>query len=127
MEALKRVRLSESVRNDHSITTLTKTKEGDLLVRFNPGEAEIAPLAKAFEEAMGDLESVREIVQYTKIVVQDLDEIASAEEVLGAIATATDSGTEVARVVSTLDVNRGQKWIVVSQPAVTANRLHVTG
>lgn len=75
---------------------------------------------------MGDRESVREMVKYTKIVVQDLDEKSSAEEVLGAIATATDSGTEVASIVSTLDVNRGQKWIVVSLPAATANRLQVT-
>jgi len=66
-------------------------------------------------------------MQYQKVVVQDLDELASAEEVLKAIAVVTEENAEEARVVSTMAVRRRQKWMVVSLPATKAVHVQMTG
>jgi len=60
-------------------------------------------------------------------VIQDLDELATAEEVLKAIATATERSMGEARVVSTLMARRGQKWMVVLLLVGTANKIQGIG
>lgn len=127
-EALKKVRHSESVKKvSDRIMALTKTKDGDLLVRVNPGKESITPLANALGEVIGDSDSVKELVQYQKVVVQDLGELASAEEVLEAIAAVTEGNAEEARVISTIVIRRGQKQMVVSLPATRAAHVQRTG
>ncbi|XP_025207246.1 uncharacterized protein LOC112603060 [Melanaphis sacchari] len=127
-EVLKRVKESELVKKiADSITALTKTKDGNLLVRFTPGEAGTAPMAKALGEAVGDRERVKEMAQFSKIVVQDLDELASPEEVVEAICSLADTNLEEVKVNSTMEQLRGQKWVIVSIPATTVNRVLSAG
>jgi len=119
---LKKVRNSDEIKVvADKITALTKTKSGDLLVRVNPSQEGMAPLAEALGAAVGGNELVKELRQYQKVVVQDLDELSSEAEVLEAIATATEGTAGEARVVTTIAANRGQKWMVVSLPTKAAS------
>jgi len=125
---LQKVRNSDEIKVvADKITALTKTKSGDLLVRVNPGQEGMAPLAEALGAAVGGNELVKELVQYQKVVIQDLDELASEAEVLEAIATATDGTAGEAKVVTTIAANRGQKWMVVSLPTKAASIAHASG
>jgi len=74
----------------------------------------MAPLAEALGAAVGGNELVKELMQYQKVVVQDLDELVSKAEVLEAIASATGGTAGEVRVITTMAANRGQKWMVVS-------------
>jgi len=96
---------------------LTKTEDGDVLVRVNHGKQ---PPVNAFGEAIGDSDSVKNLVQY-------LDELASAEEVLESIAAVTKKNAQEARVVSIMAVRRRQNWMVVSLMAMKAAHVQRTG
>jgi len=67
------------------IVGLSKTKGGDLLVCVDPKTAASAPLIEVIGMAMGDNAFVREMVQFQKIVFQDLDELAKSEDETEAI------------------------------------------
>lgn len=70
---------------------------------------------------------VKELMQYQKVVVQDLDELASEAEVLEAIAIATEGTVGEARVVTTIAANRKQKKMVVSLPTKAASMTRAIG
>jgi hypothetical protein len=59
------------------------------------------------------------------VVIQDIDEQASAEKVLEVIAMIMEGDAEEARVNFTMTVSRGQKWMVMLLPA--AKTAHVQG
>lgn len=125
---LQKVRNSDEIKAvADKITALTKTKNGDLLVRVNPGQEGMAPLTEALGAAVGGNELVKELIQYQKVVIQDLDELASEAEVLEAIATVTEGAAGEAKVVTTIAANRGQKWMVVSLPTKAASIAHASG
>jgi len=67
------------------------------------------------------------MVNYTNVVVQDLDEQAEPQEVIDTICEAITAKQEDARVVSTREVNRGQKWADVSLPTALAKKLLTVG
>jgi len=123
-DTLKKIKASEkmkAVAND--IVGLTKTRDGDLLVRVNSKTETSKQLIEALGSAMGDKMAVKEMVNYTKVVIQDLDEQAEPQEIIDAICETTTAKQEDARVVSTREVTRGQKWAVVSLPTALAKKL----
>jgi len=110
-EALKKLKGSDQVKAaSENIVGLTKTRNGDLLIRVKAASETPTKLMDAVGTAMGDRSAVMELVQYQKIVVQDLDEIAENEEIIGAIRSLANTTAKEIRVVSTLLQARGQKW-----------------
>jgi len=76
---------------------------------------------------MEDRTTVKELVQYQKVVIHDLDELAEPEEVIEAISRITKAKTEDVRVVLTRESTRGLKWVVVSLQVALANKLISAG
>jgi len=84
-EALKKLKLNEQVKAfSDDIVGLTKTTDGDLLVKLNP-RTESLQLVETIGTAMGNRSVVKELVHYQRVVVQDLDEQAEPEEIKDAI------------------------------------------
>lgn len=127
-EALKKLKGSDQVKAaSDNIVGLTKTRNGDLLIRVKTASESSSQLMDAVGTAMGDRSVVMELVQYQKIVIQDLDEIAEAEEIIGAISCIDNTTAKEASVVSTMLQPRGQKWAIVSLPATLAGKVLSAG
>jgi len=127
-EALKKLKGSDQVKAaSENIVGLTKTRNGDLLIRVKAASETSTQLMDAVGTAMGDRSAVMELVQYQKIVVQDLDEIAEDEEIVGAISSLANTSPKETRVVSTMLQARGQKWAIVSLPATLAEKVLSAG
>lgn len=127
-EALKKLKGSDQVKAaSENILGLTKTRNGDLLIRVKAASETPTQLMDAVGTAMGDRSAVMELVQYQKIVVQDLDEIAENEEIIGAISSLANTTVKEIRVVSTMLQARGQKWAIVSLPATLAEKVLSAG
>lgn len=109
------------------IVGLSKTRDGDLLVRLKSKNQTTGKIIEAIGTAMGDKAAVRELAHIQKIVVQDLDEQAVPSEIVGAIEGITGAKTEEIRVISTWDLSRGQKWAIISLPAHFASKLLTAG
>lgn len=131
-EALKTIKGSGDVQAvSDDIVGLSKTKDGDLLIRLKAKNQMSGKIIKAIGMAMRDKAAARELTQFQKVVVQDLDEQAEPSEIVEAICGATNAKSEEVRVISSRDLNRGQKWIVISLPdhiatkALAAGRLRV--
>lgn len=130
-EVLKKLKLNEQVKEiSDGIVGLTKTRDGDLLVRLY-SKTESLQLVEAIGTAMGDRSVVKELVHYQRVVVQDLDEQAEPEEIKYAICRQIGVEIEKVKVVSIREMSRGQKWAIVSLPAgvvssvMSAGRLRV--
>jgi len=73
-EALKKLKESDQVKAaSENVVGLTKTRNGDLLIRVKATSESSSQLMDAVGTAMGDRSAVMELVQYQKIVVQDLE------------------------------------------------------
>lgn len=127
-EVLKKLKGSSQVKAvSDGIVGLTKTRDGDLLVRTNISNESSSQLLEAIGTAMGDRTTVKELAQYQKVVVQDLDEQADPDEVIEAICRITEAKTEEVKMVLTRESTRGMKWVVVSLQASLANKLIAAG
>ncbi|KAL4082647.1 hypothetical protein QTP88_029708 [Uroleucon formosanum] len=123
-ETLKKLKGSGQVKAfSEDITGLTRTRDGDLLIRMNSKTESSSKLMEAIGTAVGDRTAIKELAQYQKIVVQDLDELAEPEEIVEAICCTTNAKPEDVRVVSIREQSRGQKWVVVSLPATLARKV----
>lgn len=80
-------------------------------------------LMEAIGTAKGDRTAIKELAQYQKIVVQDLDELAEPDEIVEAICGMTGAKSKDVRLISTREQSRGQKWVVVSLPATLAKKV----
>lgn len=127
-EVLKKLKGSTQVKAvSDGIVGLTKTRDGDLLIRTNISKESSAQMLEAIGTAMRDRTTVKELAQYQKVVVQDLDELAEPEEVIEAISRIIEAKTEEIRVVLTRESTRGLKWVAVSLQATLANKLISAG
>jgi len=90
--------------------SLTKTKQGDVLVQLKNGSTSIASITKA----IGEPEKAKQLITYDRIVVQDLDELADETEVVDSIAKATGEDSDKIRIISNFRMLRGTRWMVAS-------------
>ncbi|KAE9528678.1 hypothetical protein AGLY_012253 [Aphis glycines] len=127
-EALKTIKGSGDVQavSDY-IVGLSKTRDGDLLVRLKAKNQTSGKIVEAIGKAMGDKAAARELAHLQKVVVQDLDEQAEPSEIVEAICGATNAKSEEVRVISTRDLSRGQKWVIISLPAHIASKALAAG
>jgi len=124
-DTLRRIKTNETVRKlTEDINSLTKTKQGDILVQLRNGSASTASITKAIGEAIGEPDKAKQLIQYDKIVVQDLDELADEAEVVESIAEATGVDTDKIRILSNFSMPRGTRWMVASlAPGIINNLL----
>lgn len=109
-ETLKKLKGSGQVKAfSEDITGLTKTKDGDLLIRMNSKTELSSEFMEAIGTAIGNRTAIKELAQYQKIVVQDLDELAETEEIVEAICCTINAKSEDVRMVSIREQSRGQK------------------
>ncbi|CAI6375752.1 unnamed protein product [Macrosiphum euphorbiae] len=127
-EVLKMIKGSGEVQavSDY-IVGLSKTRDGDLLIRLKAKNQTSGKIVDAISTAMGDKAAAREMAHFQKVVVQDLDEQAEPSEIVEAICGATNAKSEEVRVISTRYLSRGQKWVVISLPAHIANKALAAG
>lgn len=127
-EALKTIKSSGDVQAvSDDIVGLSKTRDGDLLIRLKAKNQTSGKIVDAIGTAMGDKAAARELVHFQKVVVQDLDEQAEPSEIVEAICGATNAESEEVRVISTRDLSRGQKWVIISLPAHIASKALAVG
>lgn len=109
------------------IVELSKTKGGDLLVRVNLKSQNIAPLLEALNEAMGNEAVANHLVQYQKVVIQDLDEQSEEVEILEAISGITSVPPNAARVTTFMSMSKCQKWVIISLTVTAAHEVQKSG
>jgi len=76
---------------------------------------------------MGDKAVTKELAHFQKIVVQDLDEQSEPPKIVEAIRGITNANLEEIRVTRTMDLSRGQKWVIISLPAHIASKVLAAG
>jgi len=127
-EALKTIKSSGDVQAvSEDIVGLSKTRDEDLLVRLKAKNQTSGKIVEAIGAAMGDKAAARELAHFQKVVVQDLDELAEPSEIVEAVCGATNAKSEDIRVISTRDLSRGQKWVIISLPAHIASKALAAG
>jgi len=113
--ALKLIKESGKVRElAQDINSLSKTKKGDVLVKLRHGSSAAGSITEAIRTAMGDKGSAKELINYDKLLVKDLDELAEKDEVIAAVSTLTGSDLAKFRVTANFTVDRGMRWMVVA-------------
>lgn len=127
-ETLRKVKGSGAVKAvSEDIVGLSRTRDGDLLVRLNPKNTSAGPIAEAIGSVMGAEADVREMNHFTKIVIQDMDDQADSAEIVEAICDVTDARPEEVKIILTRELSRGQKWVVVSLSAKLAKKTLAAG
>lgn len=96
------------------INSLSKTKNGGLLVQLKEGTQSSLRIAQAIGDSIGDPLRVKQIAQYDKICIQDLDELAEEADVIDAISKTFAIETTNLRITANFMVQRGMRWMVVS-------------
>lgn len=125
-ELLRTVRTSvnPAVTGD-SIAKIRRTQQGNLLIEINGGAKAAEMVKQEVFRSLGPDARVRRMGDETTINVLDLNELITMEEVLAAIAQATESCA--ARLVSLRQIYGKTQTAVVVVPVLVARRLCDTG
>lgn len=84
-------------------------------------------LVRAIGDAVGEQATVRRMENFSRVLVQDLDELAEEEEIRQAVATFSSGDSSKVRVIKMMDMGRGQRRAILSLPDGAARTLVENG
>lgn len=124
-ECLKRMRNGEATKaKAQCIKNIRKTASGDLLVQLEKA-TDKETVKQAVAETMGEDVIVSSVTQTVKVVIGDLDELVTKEEVKEAVSDSV--GDVEAEVLHLLKAARGQVLAVVQLSLAGGKRLLEAG
>lgn len=122
-EMLKKIKTDKEVQSlGDSISAVSETKSGHLRVVLNRKTTNAEELSNAITRAVGSDTICTKLTDTTRIEIRDVDEEATEEEIVQAIAK-TIKLTTSATVLQMRNVGRGTKVVTVMVPTSAANSL----
>ncbi|XP_031358071.1 uncharacterized protein LOC116181788 [Photinus pyralis] len=123
-DILKRIRQTDMSGVSTKIESISRTRNGDILLRVEKGAGKAEPVLSKIKAAISDRE-VTLLEDNCTLVVRDLDAVTTENEVLGAIIQ-TVSGARC-RIKSMITVERGQKVAYVHANREAAEEILARG
>jgi len=122
-DMLKRIKTDKEVQAvSKHINAISMTRAGHLRVVLNKETENGETVSKTLQKAIGDRAKTVTLKDLTKVQISDVDEEASDDEILAAIADKTGN-IDTANIVSKRKVGRGVQLVYVSVPSAVVHKV----
>jgi hypothetical protein len=122
-DMLRRIKTDKEVQavSTH-ISAISMTRAGHLRVVLNKETENGETISKTLQKAIGECAKTVTLKESTRVQISDVDEEASDNEILGAIADKTGS-IDTVNIVSKRKVGRGVQLVYVSVPSAVVHKV----